>query len=371
MHELRAGVARRSIDPPLGIRTGGYSSRDAVVEAVDEPLSVTVLVLEGQGDVVAIAAMDLCMVPQDIALGWRIAIAGAIGSTPDAVLINLSHTHSGAALLRTQPEFADQAELLNAYQTVLGKRLVEAAQAAARTLQPARIGAGSGTSTVGVQRRERSADGYVFLGEVPDGPIDPVVGVVRVDDLRGQPIAILGAYGCHTVTVGPNATVASPDFPGPMRRMVEQTLGGMCLFLQGGGGDIMPCWGMAYEVDGRDNKERVGAMLGAEVVRVASTIRTAVRRGDRVWTPSLNGPGLTLRPLVPVDGPTCEALGARATSVTLDLVELPSAGAGAGHACGVHPGPGGGTCRWQRPGHPDRSPLHGVGGRDAACRRDR
>jgi neutral ceramidase len=193
-------------------------------------------------------------------------------------------------------------------------------------MQPARIGAGAGTSRVGVQRRERGADGYDFLGEVPDGPIDPVVGVVRVDDLQGRPIAIMGAYGCHTVTVGPNAVVASPDYAGPLRRMVEQTLGGLCLFLQGGGGDIMPCWGMAYEVDGHDNKERVGTMLGAEVVRVASTIRTAVRRGDRVWTPSLNGPGLTMRPWVPKEGPTCHALRARTARVTLDLVELPPMG---------------------------------------------
>ncbi len=113
------------------------------------------------------------------------AMAEAIGSTPDHVLINLSHTHSAGALLRMQPEFADQAELLTSYQQMLGERLVEAAGEAAGAMQPARIGAGSGTSHIGVQRRERGADGYVFLGEVPDGPIDPVVGVVRVDDLAG------------------------------------------------------------------------------------------------------------------------------------------------------------------------------------------
>ena len=324
MTELRAGVARRSVDPPLGIRTGGYSSRDAVVESIDEPLSVTVLVLSGLGSMVAIAAIDLCMVPQDIAREWRAAIAGALGCDIADVLINLSHTHSAGALLRTQPEFADQADLLTTYQAMLVERLVEAALAAAGSLQPARIGAGSGTSHIGVQRREHGPDGYVFLGEVPDGSTDPMVGVVRVDDLTGRPIAILASYGCHTVTVGPNARVASPDFPGPMRRMVEETLGGLCLFLQGGGGDVMPCWGMAHEPDGRDNKERIGWMLGGEVVRVAATIRTAVRRGERVWTASLNGPGLTMRPLVPVDGPTCTALAARTATVSLDLVELPT-----------------------------------------------
>lgn len=320
---LRAGVARRSVNPPLGIRTAGFSSREHVVEGIDEELSATVLVIEGLGRRVAICAVDLCMVPQDVAMAWRTAIADAIGTTPSHVLVNLSHTHSAGALLRTQPEFADQADLLVGYEQMLADRLVEAAIAADHALQPARIGAGSGRSDIGVQRRERDADGYTFLGEVADGPIDPVVGVVRIDDLAGRPIAILASYGCHTVAVGPRSRLASPDFPGPMRRMVEATLGGTCLFLQGGGGDIMPLWGMSHDEDATDDKDRVGWMLGGEVVRVASSIRTRVVRGEPVNLPSLLGKGVTMRPWVPVTGPSVAALDARSTAVTLDLVPMP------------------------------------------------
>ncbi|MBX3031245.1 MAG: hypothetical protein KF809_13945 [Chloroflexi bacterium] len=240
------------------------------------------------------------------------------------MLLNLSHTHSAGALLRTQPEFAEQGDLLQAYEAMLADRFVDAAVEAASRMRPARIGAATGSSRVGVQRRERDDEGYTFLGEVPDAPIDPAVGVIRVDDLEGAPIAILGSYGCHTVAVGPRSTVASPDFAGPMRRMVEQTLGGICLFLQGGGGDIMPCWGMSHEVDSSDNKDRIGWMLGGEVVRVAASIRTHVRRGERVFLPSLLGKGQTMRPLEPVQGPTCTALAARSASIALDLVGLPS-----------------------------------------------
>jgi hypothetical protein len=320
---LRAGVARRSADPPLGIRTAGFSSREQPVAGIDEQLSVTTLVLDGLGRRVCIAAIDLCMVPQDIAMSWRSAIADAIGTQASHVLINLSHTHSAGALLRTQPEFADQADLLAAYEGMLGERLVEAARAAVGSLQPARIGAGAGRSGIGVQRRERDAEGYTFLGEVPDGPTDPVVGVVRVDDVAGRPIAILAAYGCHTVAFGPRSTLASPDFPGPTRRMVEATLGGTCLFLQGGGGDIMPMWGMSHDVDGTDNKDRVGWMLGGEVVRVAASIRTHLEPGAPVTIPSLLGKGIITRPLIPVTGPSVTALDARSAPVTLDLVGLP------------------------------------------------
>src|SRR5262245_5814667 len=115
--ELRAGVARRAVDPPLGIRTAGFSSRESVVEGIDEELSVTALVLEGMGRRVCIAAIDMCMVPQDIAADWRGAVADAIGTEASHVLVNLSHTHSAGALLRTQPEFAYQADMLARYES--------------------------------------------------------------------------------------------------------------------------------------------------------------------------------------------------------------------------------------------------------------
>src|SRR4029450_9379757 len=101
------------------------------------------------------------------------------------------------ALVMTQPEFAFQRDLLERYRVTVAERLVEAAIAAAPGPQPARIAAGAGESRVGIQRRELGADGYVFLGEVPDGAIDPSVAVLRVDRLDGSPIAIAGSYGCH------------------------------------------------------------------------------------------------------------------------------------------------------------------------------
>ena len=324
MGTLLAGVGRRDVTPPLGIKTAGFYSREGVVREHDGQLSATVCVLRGLGRSLVIAAVDLCMAPQGVVASWRASMAEAAGTSPDHVLVNLSHTHSSGALASTQPEFAFQRELLEGYEAMLGRQLLAATEAAVADMRPARIGAGAGRSAIGVQRRELGADGYVFLGEVPDGPNDPVVSVVRVDDLEGRPIAILAAYGCHTVTVGPRAQVASADFPGPMRELVEGTLGGTCLFLQGGGGDIMPCWGMGHELDNRDGKERVGWMLGGEVLAVAAGIRTHVRRGERVSIPSLLGPGQTMRPLVPVEGETCHAFEARARSVALDLVALPS-----------------------------------------------
>jgi hypothetical protein len=168
------------------------------------------------------------------------------------------------------------------------------------------------------------SDGYIFLGEDPNKPIDRVVGVVRVDDLNGKPIATLFSYGCHTVVVGPNSKVASPDFPGASRDTIEKALGGLSLYLQGGGGDVMPVGGMGWEEDCRDSKDRLGMALAGEVVKVAAGLRTNVRRGVRTSLPSLLGPGMTLTPWIPAEGHAAEHFDAISETIQLDLVPFPT-----------------------------------------------
>ena len=188
----------------------------------------------------------------------------------------------------------------------------------------ARVAAGHGESQIGINRREMGPDGLIFLGEAPDKAIDPAVGVVRVDDLDGQPLATLFSYGCHTVVVGPNSKVVSPDFPGASREVLEKVLGGLSLFLQGGGGDIMPVGGMGWEEDCRDGKNRVGMALASEVLKVAAGLRTNVVRGERTWLASLLGPGMTLTPWVPVEGHPADFLDGVCETIQLDLIPFPS-----------------------------------------------
>ena len=321
---LRAGVGRSIINPPLGIKTVGFSSREGVVEAIESDLTATTLVLADNHSKVAIVALDLTIAPLEVARGWRRRVADAIGTVEANVLINLSHTHSGPALPGIPPEFAFQADLIADYYADLVPKIVDSAVQANASLQPARVAAARGDSRIGINRREIGPDGLIFLGEAPDKPIDPAVGVVRVDDLDGRVIAILCSYGCHTVVVGPNSRVASPDFPGATRAVVERATGGVALFLQGCGGDIMPIGGMGFETDCSDAKDRIGTMLAGEVLKVAAGLRTHVRRGERTSLRSLLGSGMTLTPWVPVDGNDCTYLGAISETIRLDLLPFPS-----------------------------------------------
>ena len=320
---LRAGAARASINPPPGIRTMGFSSRVGFVESVAEDLTATSLVLANDETTLAVVALDVCLLPIARADVLRRRVGEAIGAPAANVLVNFSHTHSAPAFPGWQPEPPDQLRLQEEYWELLTERTVASAIGAREALRPARVAAGWGECRIGVNRREMGPDGLVFLGEVPDGETDPAVGVVRVDDLDGRPIATLFSLGCHTVVVGPRDPAASPDYPGPARRVVETALGGLTLFLQACGGDVMPTGGMGYETDCSDANERVGTMLGGEVLKVAAGLRTHLRRGERTRLGSVSA--ISLWPWVPVEDEGRQApLAARSERIQLDFIDLPT-----------------------------------------------
>jgi len=325
---LLAGAARRTINPPLGTRQTGFRLFGNPVQAIESDLTATALVLGDGSTKVVVFGIDLSLVGIDLSLRgqrpaqeMRIEIAEALGIPVSHVLLNTSHTHAGVALPDYMPDSLEQMALKERYRLSLTRSLVEAAVEADERLQPARIGCGWGESRIGVYRRE-VRDGRDVLGEVPDHPIDSSVGVIRVDDLDGNPIAVVFRYSCHPVTMGPRSAVASSDFAGVARQVVERSLGGLALFLQGGAGNINPRAGMGYEIDCRDTKHRVGLELGGEVVRVAAGIRTNTRPGER--RPLGNVPNILFTPWEPVSGDTCTHLSAAETTVPLDYIELPS-----------------------------------------------
>ena len=325
---LHAGAARRTVNPQLGTRQTGFRLFGRPVQAIESDLTATALVLANGHTKVVVIAIDLSLLGSDLSLRglrpgqeMRVAVAEALDVPVAHVLLNTSHAHSGVALPDYMPDTDEQLALKRRYRESLLRDLVDVALEADRRLRPARIGCGFGESTIGVYRRE-TRDGRDVLGEVPDHPIDPSVGVIRVDDLAGDPIAVAFRYSCHPVTMGPRSAVVSSDFPGVARGVVEANLGGLALFLQGGGGNVNPRAGMGFEVDCRDTKQRVGLELGGEVLAVAARIRTATRRGERRALG--NVPNVLFAPWEPVAGHRPTELAAAESTVVLDYVDLPA-----------------------------------------------
>jgi hypothetical protein len=319
---LQAGVARRLVNPGLGQEKVGLRLFGEPIDTIESDLTATVLVAAGGGRKVAIAAVDLCLIPAPVVAEVRARVAEAVGTDSSHVMLNMSHTHSAPAFPGWMEITEDRRGIKRQYQERFIETVAEAAAAADRSLTGARLAAGRGESRIGVYRRETGPDGRDLLGEVPGAPIDPAVGVVRLDDVAGRPLAVQFSYGCHPVVVGPRSTVASSDYPGAARALLERELGGTALFLQACGGNINPAVGIGFEVDCRETKERVGRELGAEALKVACGLRTHVRPGARV--PLGDIPNILFTPWQPVAPNGACPVGAAEERVPLGFTELPT-----------------------------------------------
>ncbi len=74
---------------------------------------------------------------------------------------------------------------------------------------------------------------------MPLGPVDPDVGVIKVEDMQGRPRAIVVNYACQVDVVCQNYAI-SADYRGAATRKVEEAFSGglNCFFVQCAGGNI-------------------------------------------------------------------------------------------------------------------------------------
>ena len=277
---LKAGVARVEITPPTGLSMYGYGNRKGTSTGILDPLMARVLVLEVGEKRLALVVLDLGRV---LAPAWieRLRANTQKSSGITYVLVTATHTHSGPAIDDDYPprEGPD-------WETgVLGK-VSQAIEEAHQHAAEARLGTGYGVAYIGHNRLRVNPDGTVTWFEVnktmiPTAPIDPIVSVLRVDTTEGQPLAILVNYACHPVVFGSDNLQYSADWPGVMIRTVEQAFAAsqagppLCMFLQGGAGDINPFYAVTpLAEDAVKMRDWTGERLGSEAARVAKTIQT-------------------------------------------------------------------------------------------------
>jgi hypothetical protein len=136
---------------------------------------------------------------------------------------------------------------------------------------------------VAVNRREIAPDGRPVTGVNPEGPIDPQVFVLRIDDWEGGPLAAVVGYTMHPTTLGPSNRLISPDWPGHLKRTVEAITGATCLFAQGATGNIGP--GPDGFTDDVSVVRRLGGQVGCEAARVYLGLQLPAvqHRHERVW----------------------------------------------------------------------------------------
>ena len=217
---------------------------------IDDPLYLKALVLDDGTQKCVLLTMDTTAIgcrsiTQDI-LGdsaddfmpvLREHLKKEAGVAPDCVTVCASHTHPPGRLL------CDDAEQI--------RKAVGAVKEAIANMVPVRVGAGSAHQDKltynrtlmmkdGTDYTLRSCNPYPPDEEIESlRPIDPEVGVLRIDRLDGTPMAVVYNFGAHLL-IGSHTANITADFPGVASNHVEKILGhdAMAFFIQGAGGDV-------------------------------------------------------------------------------------------------------------------------------------
>ncbi|QDU29104.1 hypothetical protein ETAA8_42110 [Anatilimnocola aggregata] len=269
-----------------------------------DPLFARVLVLKDEKISLAIVSVDLIVFSSHKVIAEAKAKWGI-----DHVILSATHTHAGMAprgLIIKPPAAPDwtrsgkapadsvdwPALSADPWYAETETKIIAAIGQAMQNRFAARIVAGKGpfTSAYMAHNRRLVRDGRVTaFWENPDRrptqPIDPTVGVIRIEDLAGKPRAMAVHYACHPVTLM-GAGVVSRDFPGAMVDYLEEQLGKDCLamFLQGAQGDLDPYDLHNLRGENRFNIARqAGISLAKGALHVAAELKsTASAKPPRI-----------------------------------------------------------------------------------------
>ncbi len=275
MHELLAGTGRCDITPAPGTPQGGWGAQTHQRGiGADLPLFATALVLRDPRKSVAIIDVDSIGFDPEWTLRILDAVAGMTGLPRENIRLSCTHTHSGPNTFRLAV-ITEGRDMIMEYLHALPLKIGGAVWQAQQGLRPVRIGAATGACDINVNRRLKLSDGRVVVGRNWDGPVDRTVRVVRIDDLDERPVATIVHYACHPTTIAWQSQHATPDYPGMAKRVVEEQLGGTCLFLQAATGDIGPRRGFTGDMN---VYRKFGRLLGLEASKLALGIETLPKR---------------------------------------------------------------------------------------------
>lgn len=242
---------------------------------VHDRLYAKALVLDDGTTRAAIVSMDVIAVggPFEISDDFLPALRGKVekelGICGRNILVNASHTHLVGGQI-----CGDVVE-----------RTFQAIRQAWTNMVPVKTGVGRGSENrITMNRRIRLKNGKTWTerhaNPSPEdedvagvGPIDPEIGVLRIDTLDDKPFAVVYNFAAHPYC-GASGGGVTAELPGFASKVIEENIGhnAMALFLQGAAGDI----GEVYykEVNRPRNSEILGMQLGLSALRVWRGIKT-------------------------------------------------------------------------------------------------
>ena len=257
---LLAGVAKVVItDPEAG--------------PANDPLYVKALVLRSGNETAVIVTVDAVAIAEigsiknDFLANVRSQLNRELNLDSARILINASHCHGKVC--------AD-----------VEQRTVRTVVEAWQNMVPVSIGAGIGYED-GIMENRRlvlkngeEADVRHAYSLPPDeeiasvGPVDPEIGILRLDREDGETLAVVFNFACHPILEVPSRENTA-DISGFASKVIEDNLSEdtIALFLQGCGGDVNPI--LYKDVNNPRDAEVLGNMLGLSTLQGLKKIHSS------------------------------------------------------------------------------------------------
>ena len=278
---LMAGTAKIDITPKENVWMDGMI-RAHESEGIHDPLFARALVIspddKNRNNAVAIVSCDICTVEGDPILdNIRKVVSEKSGIPAENMIIACTHTHSGPAVHGVLGPKADKYT-----DEIFIPNVIEAIVQANDTLEPVSIGYNKGEeTTVSHYRRLWTKDNTIVMNwetypaEDIVGPaegIDHEVGVMQLVSANnpGSVIATIYNHAGHPNVMSGDNFMISADYPGLSSKIVEDTVGGIALFLNGAQGSV--------DIDGLKDRDwegitRTGSALGGAVIDIAAQVK--------------------------------------------------------------------------------------------------
>lgn len=241
--DWRAGLASVVVTPEEPVWMAGYGARDKPAEGKLTDLFAKALALEDTaGRRLVIVTTDLIGIPRAMRDDVVARLAKSHNLSPEAILLNCSHTHCGPVVRAGKSSIYDLSDeewkKLDAYIPRLHDKLTQVVASALDNLAPATLAYSHARCGFAMNRRLPTPGGYQN-SPFPDGPVDHAVPVLRVTGADGKLHGILFGYACHNTTLSFNQFCG--DYAGFAQQYLEEAHPGVtAMFLMGCGGDQNP-----------------------------------------------------------------------------------------------------------------------------------
>jgi len=284
MGTFGVGAASRDITPSPQLLAGGrvwlwgygedyVPARMNPCTTVRDPLQARAVVIrDADGSEAVVVTADLGSLEYGLTESVRSRVTAAHGLPPEALCVNVSHTHSAPAISTIPTWWHGPAGGFDRpdpeYRAFVEDQLVAVVDDAYGAVVPADLWFGRGQCGIGFNR-------HAQLGG-PD-EYDQTLDVVKATADDGSTVAVLFCYACHA-TGSVDDTVISANFPGVARQGVEAATGGTALYLQGFAGTVGcrsdAANGVDIVYDGKVLAGDVLTVLNGPLTQVAGDIAT-------------------------------------------------------------------------------------------------